>query len=248
MQKTFFLALIALVFFFQFACEKNDPTQISADPNNSINQIMSFGDSRVQGGRPSHESYRFPLWKLLIENQYTFDFIGEREDDQTYPSFMGQSFDRDHQSQGGATTVDVERWLEQITGFTPDIVLLGIGGNDLLDGEDRPTIVAETVARIGVLVDDIRAMNPDVVILLEQIAPGRSDIMTPNRIDNFKRFNEGVGQVAAEKSSANSPVVVIDMTTDWDDRFMADAVHYNEAGAARVAQHYYDALVPYLQR
>ena len=37
---------------------------------------MSLGSSRVEGERPNFESYRYELWKKLIDNNFTFDFIG----------------------------------------------------------------------------------------------------------------------------------------------------------------------------
>ena len=40
------------------------------NPNNSSSiKIMPLGASRVEGGRPNYESYRFYLWKNLYRNR-----------------------------------------------------------------------------------------------------------------------------------------------------------------------------------
>ena len=53
-------------------------------PINEIN-ILTIGDSRVQGNRPYHESYRYELWKSLIESDWTVDFLGPNTDQAEYP-------------------------------------------------------------------------------------------------------------------------------------------------------------------
>jgi len=42
----------------------------------SANKILILGASRVEGARPEYESFRYELWKDLVENDLTFDFIG----------------------------------------------------------------------------------------------------------------------------------------------------------------------------
>jgi|TARA_B110000259_G_C13945670_1_gene374599 hypothetical protein len=37
------------------------------------------------------------LWKDLKENNWTFDFIGTRSDNASYPSLSGAEFDTDHE-------------------------------------------------------------------------------------------------------------------------------------------------------
>ena len=65
-----------ILFSFLFGClkDENYPKPIS----NSINKIMSLGASRVEGERPNFESYRYDLWKILVENNWTlFLFVIE---------------------------------------------------------------------------------------------------------------------------------------------------------------------------
>ncbi|MEL6276671.1 MAG: hypothetical protein AAFU03_16355, partial [Bacteroidota bacterium] len=67
-------------------------------------KILPIGDSRVEGARPEFESYRYELWKNLVENNWEFDFVGTRTDGSDYPTFMGKSFDFDHEGTGGEIT------------------------------------------------------------------------------------------------------------------------------------------------
>ena len=58
---------------------------------------MILGASRVEGDRPNYESFRYELWKDLIENNWTFDFIGTQLDSRFYPLFNNLNFDTDHE-------------------------------------------------------------------------------------------------------------------------------------------------------
>ena len=121
----------------------------------------------------------------------------------------------------------------------PDVVLLGIGGNDLLDGR-RP--VDETIASIHEIIDILQSGNESVSIFLEQIAPGRSDIMTEEVMTLLNQFNDEIIEVGNSRTTATSKVITINMAKDWSDDYMADEVHYNELGAKIVADRYFEAM------
>lgn len=208
------------------------------DPN--ALKILPVGDSRAQGARPAFESYRYPLWKQLVASGQSFDFVGPLEDAQRYASFQGQRFDRDHAGVGGFTTGDIldniDDALEEIA--SPDVVLLGIGGNDLLG--DVPQ--SQIFANLTEIVATLRQSNPEVTIIMEQIAPGLSNFMTGQRQVAFDQFNARVLVFAGQQSTIASPIIVVDMAQGWSDAWMADDVHYNQAGADEVARRYFQAL------
>lgn len=202
---------------------------------------MPLGASRVEGARPDFESFRYELWKDLSENGWTFDFIGTQSDNASYPSFNNKNFDIDHEGRGGWTSGEIldglEGWLSQ-TG-SPDIVLFSSpGGNDVLTSLDYNQIINN----INAIIDLLQANNPKVTILIEQPAPGRSDFMTPAFIDAFNKIQQDVLTIAEDQSTTSSQVLAVDMFTGFSDRFLADDVHYNEAGAAFIATRYYDVL------
>ena len=135
--------------------------------------------------------------KKLKENNFVFDFIGTQSDEAAYPSFNGENFDVDHEGRGGWTSGDIldglNDWLEQLE--TPDIVLISSpGGNDGLENLPFP----QAVSNINLIIDILQENNPSVTIIIEQMAPARSDIMTveltnfflSNATGSFKYFNQ----------------------------------------------------------
>ena len=214
----------------------------SADPSL---RILPLGDSRVEGSWPDHASYRASLWTILTTRGLDVDFIGPLHDDTDHPSRPGAGFDRDHAGIGGFTTDDILDHLSDALADTgpPEIVLLGIGGNDLLERTRAPDTIVGNVARI---IDLLRRANPEVIILVDQIAPGRADMMSPSLTRELNAFNSGIESLAAAQSTEASPVLAVDMATGWSDRFLADDVHYSIAGAERVAKRYADALLTVL--
>jgi hypothetical protein len=55
----------------------------------------------VEGDRPNYESFRYELWKELIENNWTFGFTGTQLDAASYPLFDNLLFDKYHEGRGG---------------------------------------------------------------------------------------------------------------------------------------------------
>ncbi|SMO68162.1 SGNH/GDSL hydrolase family protein [Gracilimonas mengyeensis] len=221
----------------------SDPKSSAEPGNDSINKIMPLGASRVEGARPYFESYRYELWKDLINNDWTFDFIGTRDDPASYPEVNGLEFDTDHEGRSGWTSGQildrVEDWLE-VTG-SPDIVLFSSpGGNDALDGLYT---YSEILSNINAIIDIIQEDNPEVVILIEQMAPGRSDFMTDEYSALFSQIQEDVATIAAEQTNSSSQVIAVDMYTGFADSMLADEIHYNEDGADFIANRYYEGVL-----
>lgn len=238
------LGFIIPLFLFN-ACNKDD--DITSYPqSSSMNKIMSLGASRVEGARPEYESFRYELWKDLKENDWNFDFIGTQSDDASYPVFQSNNFDKDHEGRGGWTSGEIlnglDDWLNQ-TG-SPDIVLLSSpGGNDALQGLSY----SQAVSNINSIIDILQADNPNIIIIIEQMAPGRSDIMTPELTDFFEKMQSEVLSIAASQTMVKSQVTTVDMLTGFNDGLLADDVHYNEAGAEFIANRYYNVLINMLE-
>lgn len=227
------------------ACEKEATINLPPVQENVLS-ILPLGDSRVEGGRPDFESYRYELWKNLIANDWSIDFVGTRTDEGNYPNFNNQAFDTDHEGTGGAQTNDILETLAKIgTDNIPQIVLLGIGGNDLTVGKKT---VAATIDNVNQIIEVLQNGNANVTIFLEQIAPGHSDYMTEELLRPFNQFNEQIIAVGNAKTTANSKVITINMAKDWSDDYMADEVHYNEAGAKVVADRYFEMMAANLEK
>ena len=244
-RQIFLLALSVCIL---ISCEEADEiTPPENNQNSSINKIMSLGASRVEGARPDFESFRYELWKDLHDGSWTFDFIGSMKDDASYPSYEGKTFDVDHEGRGGWTSGQIlkgiNEWLNQAG--TPDIVLFSSpGGNDALQGLPYD----EAISNINAIIDAIQVANPKVTILIEQLAPARSDEMTSELTVYFNQMQQDVLSIAASQTTSTSRVIAVDMHTDFSDSLLADEVHYNEAGATFIAERYYNVLVNLLEK
>ncbi len=234
------MLLIAISVMLFNACDKDNDTTPKPQ-SNSVNKILPLGASRVEGARPDYESFRYELWKDLIDGGWTFDFIGTQSDNASYPSYNGNDFDIDHEGRGGWTSGQIldglNSWLSE-TG-SPDIVLFSSpGGNDAL--QELP--YEEAVENINNIIDIIQANNPNVTIIIEQMAPGRSGIMTSELTSYFDQMQQEVLSIATNQTTSTSQVIAVDMFTGFNDSLLADDVHYNEAGAEFIANRYYNVL------
>ena len=189
----------------------------------------------------SYESYRYELWKNLVDNNYNFDFTGRQKDYGTYEEYSGLEFDIDHEGVGGYETEDVLENIEEIlaTISSPDIVLLSIGGNDLLDGGNPPS---EPISNIVELVGILQTHNSNITIFLERIAPANNETMTSSLTTNLNEFNSQIVSIANTLTSNTSKVIALDMNTNFNESYLADDVHYNKAGAKFIADIYFDGI------
>jgi hypothetical protein len=247
MNKKFTYFVLSLLLIIS-ACSSNvDIGVIDSGPNNNArNKILPLGASRVDGARPVFESYRYELWKHLIDGGYSFDFLGSNLDEASYPDYAGMMFDRDHSGYGGLTSGQIlnnlPAWLN--AAGIPDIVLLSSpGGNDAL----LNLSYSDAVANINAIIDVLQERNPNVTIIIEQLAPGMTSIMTPTLTNYMQQMQQEVVSMATAQTTSTSKVLTVDMFTGFSDALLADDVHYNEAGAQFIAQRYYAVLESVLQ-
>ncbi len=226
-------------------CQSDQLDQINANKeentNDIPNKIMPLGASRVQGLTPLFESYRFELWKDLIDGGWDFDYIGTETETGSYPNYENLSFDPDHQGKMSWTSEKIFEELESIlheTGY-PDIVLFSSpGGNDILDGLPYENVIEN----INDIIDLFQDRNPNIVILIEQLAPGKTSFMTPELTLIFDQAVLDVETIAQEQTDENSLVIPVNMFEGFVDSYLADDIHYNTEGAEFIAQRYYEVL------
>src|SRR5687767_6860684 len=67
-------------------------------------RIMTLGNSITQSNN-SYKSYRYPLWKKLVDAKVSFDFVGsmrnQHRGNPVWPTHNGLSFDQDHEGHWG---------------------------------------------------------------------------------------------------------------------------------------------------
>jgi lysophospholipase L1-like esterase len=219
MQNMKFKWIVILFCSVLFACSADDDMNPDADDG--------------------YESYRYELWKLLNGKGYSVDYVGTQEDDGNYPPVDGVSFDRDHEGSGG---IEADQLLAELPEILPniekpDIVLLCVGGNDLL--ADEP--VQGVIDTVGLIMERIHQLDPNIIIFVEQIAPGNNELMTDEFQAVINDFNSKIAELASSLSTAQN-IYSVDMFTGFTEDLLADDVHYNEAGAIEIAARYGDAI------
>ena len=244
------LLLVVICICLLIGCQSDELYQRNATKKENINdipnKIMPLGASRVQGLTPLFESYRFELWKDLIDGDWDFDYIGTEIETGSYPNYDNLSFDPHHQGKMSWTSEEIFEELERIlheTGY-PDIVLFSSpGGNDILDGLPYENVIEN----INGIIDIFQNRNPDIVILIEQLAPGKTSFMTPELTVIFDQVVLDVETIAQEQTNENSQVIAVNMFEGFADRYLADDLHYNAEGAEFIAQRYYEVLETLLE-
>ncbi len=216
-------------------CSSPNPTPT---PVPTVRKIHPIGDSITEG------EYRYELFKLLIDANYAFDFVGTLQTFDDYPPYNGIPFDEEHDGHTGQTSSyvnsNITSWLNN---FTPDIALIHLGTNDIeeiLDGVQGASI-ANTVGQIDSIIAKLRADNPTVTILLAQLIPVQSEMTDYNNL--IVQLNGELATLATNRTTTASSVTIVDMHTGFGDTDLADSFHPNTVGAQKMAQRWRDAII-----
>jgi lysophospholipase L1-like esterase len=93
------------------------------------------------------------------------------------------------------------------------------------------------------LVQQARAVNPNVVLVVAQIQKIRPmDAGGEATFARTQQLIEALPAWATAQSQATSPVFVADLWTNSDVAETNDGVHPNDAGAQRMGQNWFEAL------
>jgi lysophospholipase L1-like esterase len=200
-------------------------------------KIMPLGDSIT--GSPG--CWRALLWNMLAQGGHTgLDFVGTLP-----PQGCSVPYDGDNEGHGGAlvtTVADQNQLPGWLSATRPDIVMMHFGTNDVWS--NRPT--ATILAAYGKLVDQMRAGNPNMKILVAQIIP-----MNPSTCTECGQraiaLNAAIPGWAQSKTTPQSPIVVVDQWTGFStatDTY--DGVHPSSTGDQKMAGKWYPALTALL--
>lgn len=195
-----------------------------AESNGGV-RVMPLGDS-ITDGFNVPGGYRIELWQRLAAGGYTTDFVGSGFNG---PDTLG---DHDHEGHSGwridQIDANIVGWLQA---YTPRTVLLHIGTNDINQDHDVPG----APGRLSALIDKIRATAPDVQLFVAQITP-ESDPALESRVT---AFNAALPDIVAQKGPLTHLVDMHSAITTGD---LADGVHPNETGYAKMGDRWFDAL------
>lgn len=227
--------------------------QINAD---GTIRILPLGDS-ITHAEINRASYRYFLWKKLIDAGIDFDFVGSMntqldtysKGDTPQPDYNGQSFDKDHEGHfawevnhiwGGRNpnnntgSGSLDDWM-QIYDF--DIALVHLGTNDAFMGQDNH----QTANELKAIIEKLRQDNPYVVTLLAKVIPTAKGEREAAAVEQLAEL---IPAVAQEMNTDESPVILVDMFKDFDvNELTYDGVHPNEKGEMEMADRWFDAIM-----
>ena len=196
-------------------------------------RIMPLGDSIT--GSPG--CWRALLWNRLQTAGFTsIDFVGTLP-----PQGCGVAHDGDNEGHGGilATNMADQNQLPPWLAATrPDVVMMHLGTNDVWNAR-TPAVILTAFSK---LVDQMRAQNPSMRILVAQIIP-----MNPSNCTECAQrvvaFNAAIPAWAAGKSTPQSPITVVDQWTGFNTATdTGDGVHPNDAGNLKISDRWFPAL------
>jgi lysophospholipase L1-like esterase len=230
------ILLITLLLFLGAALAP--PTAAAADTPAAVpTRIMPLGDSIT--GSPG--CWRALLWNRLQSTGYTnIDFVGTREE-----QGCAQAHDGDNEGHGGelvTNAADQNLLPARLAATRPDIVVMHFGTNDVWSSIAPDRILAAYTK----LVEQMRASNPDMRILVAQLIP-LNPAGCAGCAQRVVDLNARIPAWARATGTSRSPVTVVDQWTGFDtatDTY--DGVHPSAPGNEKLAARWYPALTAVL--
>ena len=229
--------------------------------NSETMNILTLGNS-ITNGTDKYDSYRRSLWQLLHKGNYNFDFIGSWSLHHMGGEVPDPDFDMDHDGHSGWKASDIlsqpdwdkqrgniHEWIEN---YTPDIVLMELGTNEVF----QCIPVKDAMISISSIIDILRKKNPHVKIFVARIPPLGAQWIDKKLCGNditygqaIMNFNKQVSVLVASKNTPGSRVILVDqysgVNTATD---MYDDIHPNETGEEKMAEKWYKAINKYLKK
>jgi hypothetical protein len=241
---------------------------VTANFGQSVVKIMPLGNSMTEGWMNGSElasqrkGYRAELKQFLDAAGYVTDFVGTENygcDYFTDCQCAGIDGTRDQYLEGMLNNGYDERWGVQKTpgpyldSFNPDIILLGIGTNDITHETD-----AITNQRVSAILDQIDAYevrsSKEVIVFLSLIINRRKlpDGSDPLNAYTTSQWNIAINAMAQQRITNHDKLFVVDMENGAGfnyayaagDMYLADpeGLHPGPAGYTKMANKWFSAI------
>jgi len=200
-----------------------------------VYRVMAVGDSITEGGS-SFANWRYPLWEKLQAAGYLVEYVGSRKS----PSRVGPLA---HEGYGGKNSGFLAETVPANFKKHPaDIVLLHAGHNQFAEQKPVPRVIRDTET----LITAFRTVNPKVVVLLAQPIPS-------GKLPKYSYIPELHRELAALAKRLDRPVsriVIVPQGEGFDPvkDTVADRVHPNASGAAKMTARWFEALVGVMEK
>lgn len=218
----------------------------AAEPEPGPLRVMVEGDSISQGFAGDH-TWRYWLAEEFRKQGVPLQMVGPyttlRDGTERYLVPFDQ---RAHASRSGST-IDwhLSRAREWVATYQPDVVVIELGTNDIIRGDDAATVAAQTESLVR---DEIWAARPGTRVKIVEV---------PGRIDPARDEIAAASTALIRATFAGDPLVSVvrlrgraPRMVDWSPRAHTwDGLHPNVAGQRLLAQRvaewfYYDRTLP----
>lgn len=250
----FYLLRYLLVFFFA----------TTATPSIAQYKLMVLGNSITQGNA-THPGYRYELWKMLVDAQIDVELVGSHDvNEGGIPTvkgsiYNGKTYTNRNEGHWGWSSDEIlngkdgkgnlAEWLQ---GYTPDIVLLHLGTNDMFRqcGSAESPIRAcyqETINELKEVINLIRRKNPNTTFFVAKLIPAYDQVAGPWAAGNIQKLNDMIPAFVQQMNSAASPVMLVDQYSGFNATTGADThdgIHPNKSGELKMAQKWFAAIEP----
>lgn len=221
-------------------------------------KLMCLGDS-ITEGFTYKGSYRVPLANLLEQNELSqyVDFVGKKKAGTCYDSqhcgYTGYSIDPIKESVTGDVRSGIsERVDELFDAYTPDVVLLQIGTNDILSLYELDS----AGDRLENLVDRIFEKLPSDGMLYLATIPYMNaedntyisaEYFTTESMDKYvDDYNAKVRELAEKKKNEGKNIELADVNSVLTKEDLQDGVHPTKEGYEKLGKFWYGIVSKYV--
>lgn len=203
-------------------------------PDQNALRIMPLGDSITEGiGSSDDAGYREPLLMRCEASGWDVRFVGSKSNG---PGTMPQ---RDNEGHPGWRTDQLSaRIVGWLQATNPQIILLHIGTNDIIQGR-TPRLVA---ANLAYLLKQITTTDPTATVIVAQIIP----LGKPLWNVNVELYNGFIPALVRSLDTQGKHVSYIDMYDVVPASDLPDQIHPDTYGYSLMANAWYQALTPLL--
>ncbi|KAI4175392.1 MAG: hypothetical protein LQ348_006177 [Seirophora lacunosa] len=202
-----------------------DPSIVQDDITQGIGlRILPLGASIIAGTSSSDgNGFRRYLQQELAGSK--MQFVGSLR--------SGSMSDNYHEGHPGWVISGAEDAAAASINFRPNIILIHVGTNDLLQASSDPKAAS---VRLGHLLDYLLVNFPDATILLAQLIAARD----PGHNTRIAALNSHM--VSLVSSRADKHIMLVDMAIIKENQLTADGIHPNDAAYKIMGSQWRDGI------
>ena len=210
-------------------------------------RVMCVGDSITEGKFIVTGGYRKPLRDLLTTGGYSIIYVGKEDDGElaNKTGFAEGMVNSNHEGYGSfridqildggsAEGRNAPSLAESIRTYHPDVILMMLGTNDILQHYEMETIGD----RIHKLADAVFAADDRVLLALAQITP-----LSGNGDATVVAYNAQIAQLVSDEKAQGRNIILADIHSALDPAHdLSDGIHPTQQGYDKMAGAWYEAL------